>query len=110
MPIRSASRLSRALDSLVDALTGLRSERAAAVVLVIYGLLWTAYGAISKASQDIHFDMGEAVLWSREAVLSNPKHPPLSAWPTWLWFHVFPAADWAYYLLSMTLATLALWA
>ena len=43
------------------------------------------------------------------ALLANPKHPPLSAWPVWLWFQVFPYADWAYYLLCMVLATFALW-
>jgi 4-amino-4-deoxy-L-arabinose transferase-like glycosyltransferase len=103
-------RNSHALDRLLDALSDPhRRERAIVVLLTAYAAIWTVYAVISRASQDIHFDMGEAVVWSREALLANPKHPPLSAWLPWSWFEVFPAADWAYYLLSMVLATLALW-
>lgn len=101
---------SAALDRLVDALTDpRRCERVVVMLLAAYCMLWAIYGAISRASQDIHFDMGEAVLWSREALLANPKHPPLSAWLPWVWFQVFPVTDWAYYLLSIALVTLALW-
>ena len=31
-----------------------------------YAVLWTIYGVIAKSSQDLHFDMGEVVAWSRE--------------------------------------------
>ncbi len=37
------------------------------------------------------------------------KHPPLPAWIVGAWFSVFPLQTWAYYLLSMATATLALW-
>jgi len=104
-------RIGDALDRLIDALMDVhRRERIVLAVLGAYWLLWSLYAAISKGSQDIHFDMGEAVVWSREAPFANPKHPPLIALVAWLWFHIFPAADWAYYALSMGLATLALWA
>ncbi len=53
--------------------------------------------------------MGEAVAWSREPALGTPKHPPMSAWLVRLWFLVFPLEDWAYYLLAIVLATVALW-
>ena len=74
-------------------------------MLVGYCGLWTLYGTIAKGSQDIHFDMGEMVAWSREIVLGTPKHPPLAAWLVRAWFAVFPLADWAYYLFAMVMAT-----
>jgi 4-amino-4-deoxy-L-arabinose transferase-like glycosyltransferase len=99
-----------ALDWLIVALADPhRRGRMGLALLAAYGGVWSLYGAISKSSQDIHYDMGEAVVWSREALLANPKHPPLSAWIPWLWFHVFPTTDWAYYLLCMVLVTIALW-
>jgi 4-amino-4-deoxy-L-arabinose transferase-like glycosyltransferase len=86
-----------------------RRERHAVLVLGAYVALWTLYGVIAKGSQDIHFDMGEALAWSRELAVGNPKHPPLSAVVVKAWFSVFPRADWAYYLLAMTVATAGLW-
>jgi 4-amino-4-deoxy-L-arabinose transferase-like glycosyltransferase len=86
-----------------------RRERTAVVVLGAYAALWTLYGVIAKGSQDIHFDMGEALAWSRELAVGNPKHPPLSAVVVKAWFLVFPRADWAYYFLAMTVAALGLW-
>jgi hypothetical protein len=86
-----------------------RGERTAAQLLVAYVGVWTLYGVLAKGSQDVHFDMGEAVAWSREPAFGYPKHPPLSAWVVKAWFTAFPLADWAYYLLAMTLAGLALW-
>jgi 4-amino-4-deoxy-L-arabinose transferase-like glycosyltransferase len=107
---RLATRLLAAVDRLTAALTDpQRRERTAIVVLVVYALLWTLYGAFAKASQDIHFDMAEMVAWSRELAFGYTKHPPLGAWMTAAWFNVFPVADWSFYLLSMTVATVALW-
>ena len=98
------------LDRLIAALTDpARCERAIVAVLGGYCALWTLYGAIAKGSQDVHFDMGEMVAWSRETSWGTPKHPPFGAWLVRAWFGVFPLADWAYYLFAMVLATLALW-
>jgi 4-amino-4-deoxy-L-arabinose transferase-like glycosyltransferase len=36
-------------------------------------------------------------------------HPPLAAWLVRGWFSLFPLADWAFYLLAITFASLALW-
>jgi hypothetical protein len=98
------------IDRLIAALTDpMRRERAIVPVLAGYCALWALYGAIAKGSQDIHFDMGEMVAWSRETFWGTPKHPPFGAWLVSAWFDVFPLADWAYYLFAMVLATLALW-
>jgi hypothetical protein len=98
--------LNRLLDALSDPK---RSGRAIAITLLLYCAVWTLYAVLSKASQDIHFDMGEMVSWSRELALGTPKHPPLPAWVVAAWFSVFPLQDWAFYLFSMVMATLALW-
>ena len=98
------------LDRLAAALVDpARRERTAVELLVAYVAVWTLYGVLAKGSQDVHFDMGEAVVWSREPALGYSKHPPLSAWVVKAWFTIFPLADWAYYLLAMSLAGLALW-
>jgi hypothetical protein len=102
-----AAPLGRLLDALSDPK---RRERTVALALLAYAGVWTLYAVIAKASQDIHFDMGEMIAWSREPLLGTPKHPPLPAWIAGAWFDVFPRADWAYYLLAMATATVALWA
>jgi 4-amino-4-deoxy-L-arabinose transferase-like glycosyltransferase len=102
--------ISAPLDRLIAALADpARRERAIVPVLAAYCGLWTLYGAIAKGSQDVHFDMGEMVAWSRETFWGTPKHPPFGAWLVSAWFSLFPLADWAYYLFAMVLATLALW-
>ena len=78
-------------------------------VLGGYVTVWTLYGALAKASQDIHFDMAELAAWSRELAFGYSKHPPLAAWLVRAWFAVFPAADWAYYLLAIVVVAVALW-
>ena len=98
------------LDRLAAALVDpSRRERTAVRLLIGYVAVWTLYGVLAKGSQDVHFDMGEAVAWSREPAFGYSKHPPLSAWVVRAWFTIFPLADWAYYLLAMVLAGLALW-
>ena len=66
-----------------------------------YGVLWFVYGVIAKSSQDLNADMAEMVVWTREPALGYSKHPPLLAWILWVWFKVFPLADWAYILLAV---------
>ncbi len=103
---RARNPFERLLDALIDPA---RCERTMALLLAGYAAVWSLYGSIAKGSQDIHFDMGEMVAWSREATLGTPKHPPLAAWLVRAWFSVMPAKDWSFYLFAMVLATIALW-
>jgi 4-amino-4-deoxy-L-arabinose transferase-like glycosyltransferase len=97
-------------ERLLDALTDpARRERSVAWLLTGYCALWSLYGVLAKGSQDVHFDMGEMVAWSRDAGIGTPKHPPLAAWLTRAWFTLFPLADWSYYVFAMVLTTFALW-
>jgi 4-amino-4-deoxy-L-arabinose transferase-like glycosyltransferase len=90
--------LLRVIDGLADPA---RRRRAALAFVLGYAALWFVYGVIAKSSQDINADMGEMVVWTRELALGYPKHPPLLAYILWLWFKVFPLADWAYLLLAV---------
>jgi 4-amino-4-deoxy-L-arabinose transferase-like glycosyltransferase len=102
--------LGRWLDVLLDRFDDpARQERTVLALLAAYAAIWSIYGAIAKSSQDIHFDMGEMVAWSREVTLGTPKHPPLPAWLVRAWFSVFPLEDWSYYLFATLMATAALW-
>jgi len=93
-----------------DALTDpARRERAVLISLALYVLLWTVYGIVAKSSQDLHPDMTEVIAWSRDLSLGYFKHPPFAAWIVWLWFSVFPIAEWSYYLLAMLMPATALW-
>ena len=107
---RVMTRMLEPVERLLDALTDpARRERAAAWLLIAYCAVWSLYGVLAKGSQDIHFDMGEMVAWSREAGIGTPKHPPLAAWLVRVWFSAFPLADWSYYVFAMVLASFALW-
>jgi 4-amino-4-deoxy-L-arabinose transferase-like glycosyltransferase len=100
----------RLIERLLDALTdpALR-ERTVVAVLLGYVALWTLYGTLAKGSQDINADMSEQYVLSRELAWGYPKHPPFAMMIVRAWFAVLPTAEWAYYLLAMATAGLALW-
>jgi 4-amino-4-deoxy-L-arabinose transferase-like glycosyltransferase len=106
MIARALAPVEHLLDALIDPA---RRERAVAWLLLAYAAVWSLYGALAKGSQDLHFDMGEMVVWSRDAGIGTPKHPPLAAWLVRVWFSVFPLTDASYYAFAMVLATFALW-
>jgi 4-amino-4-deoxy-L-arabinose transferase-like glycosyltransferase len=85
-----------------------RRESTVLLSLALYVLLWTIYGTIAKSSQGLHPDMTEVIAWSRDLAWGY-KHPPLAAAIVWLWFGVFPLAEWSYYLLAMLMPAIALW-
>jgi 4-amino-4-deoxy-L-arabinose transferase-like glycosyltransferase len=103
---RGLALMERLLDSLTDPA---RRERSVAAALLCYVVVWTLYGMLAKASQDIHVDMSEQFALARELALGYPKHPPLTMAVVRGWFAVFPTADWAYYLLAMANVGLTLW-
>ena len=85
-----------------------RRERHVVLALAAYTLLWTLYGTIAKGPQGLHPDMTEIIAWSRDLAWGY-KHPPLAAAIAWLWFSIFPLAEWSYYLLAMLMPALTLW-
>lgn len=100
----------RLLDRFIAALTSAkRRDHTVLVALAGYLFVWTLYGTIAKSSQDLHSDMTELIAWSRDLAFGFPKHPPFAAIVVRGWFAWFPIDDWAYYLLAMLTATMALW-
>ena len=93
-------------DALVDPA---RARGAMLVTLTAYVLVWTVYGCIAKGTQGFHFDMVEVIAWSRDMSHGYLKHPPFAAGVVWVWFSIFPVAEWSYYLLAMMMPALALW-
>ncbi|MFD2183629.1 glycosyltransferase family 39 protein, partial [Rhodoplanes azumiensis] len=81
---------------------------ATAVLLALFVAAWTSFQVISYASLDLHPDLVEVYAWSRHPSPGYYKHPPLGALMVAAWFTVFPVADWAFHLLAMVNAALAL--
>src|ERR1700761_5826445 len=69
---------------------------------LVHGVIWTKILILLKAAQDVHMDVAEAFAWGQKFQWGYGKHPPLSGWIAGLWFRFFPVADWATYLLAMT--------
>jgi hypothetical protein len=86
-----------------------RRERNVGLLLLGYVVLWTLYAVIAKGSQDVHYDMAEQLALAQDLAFGHAKHPPLAPAIVGAWFTVFPVADWAYYLLAVLTAALALW-
>jgi len=99
-------RIDRLIDALVDPA---RREKTALMLLAAYAVIWTLYGVVAKAGQDVQFDAAELVAWSHHAAFGYSKHPPLAAWLLYAWFFVFPIRDWSYYLFTMIYVALGLW-
>jgi 4-amino-4-deoxy-L-arabinose transferase-like glycosyltransferase len=61
-----------------------------------------------KFTQDVFVDNAEAYAWGRQFMAGYGRHPPLTGWIAGLWYGVFPAQDWASYLLSRLMTAIAL--
>jgi len=106
VPIRLLQPLERLRAALTDPA---RADTAVLACLLVYWLLWTIYGTVTKTPQGYNQDMTELIAWSRDLALGYLKHPPLAAWITAAWFAVFPLAEFSYYLLAMVMPVAALW-
>ncbi|WP_206996822.1 glycosyltransferase family 39 protein [Trinickia mobilis] len=69
-------------------------------LLPIHALVWTLAAWLSRGNLDVQGDMIENYAWGAEWQAGYSKHPPLFAWITAAWFHVFPHTDFAYFALS----------
>jgi hypothetical protein len=80
--------------------------------VVVWGLLgflflWMLFHLVSQASVDVHSDVSDVWMSAMDFGIGH-RHPPLAAWLFAAWFAVFPRADWALYLLTMTVVATAL--
>jgi len=86
-----------------------QDRRVVILILITYTTVWTAYAIIAKSTQGIHPDMAEVFSWSWDLDWGTHKHPPLLPALVSLWFSVFPVSDWAYYLLAVISAAVAIY-
>ncbi len=107
IPIQAVQRAAGALRGAFVAPAG--RERNVVLALIVYALVWAAYGTIAKGAQGLHPDMTELIAWSRDLAWGYQKHGPVSAVLVRVWFSVFPVAEWSYYLLAMVMPATALW-
>jgi 4-amino-4-deoxy-L-arabinose transferase-like glycosyltransferase len=87
-----------------------RDGRATWILLALFVAAWTAFHVIVHSPVGLHPDLLEAYAWSRHPAAGYYKHPPVAALVPAAWFAVFPAANWAFHLLAMCNAALALYA
>jgi len=78
-----------------------------ALALGAYVALWMLFDTISFSTVDVRTDAREAALWAQHFAFGY-KHPPMTAWLFSLWFDVFPRADWALHLLTLTVIAITL--
>ena len=68
------------------------------IFIVIHMVLWTIVPSL--VNQNLPLDTIEALAWGSNLDWGFNKHPPLSAFFPEVFFIIFGAQDWAYYLLS----------
>ena len=75
------------------------------IFLIIHLVLWTVVPSI--VNQNLPLDTIEALAWGSNLDWGFNKHPPLSAFFCEVFFKIFGAQDWAYYLLSQIFVVLS---
>src|SRR5262249_32586094 len=78
---------------------------AAGALFALAGVLVLVGG---KYFQDLFKDNAEAFAWGRPFLGGYGRHPVLTGWIAGVWYRVFPASDWASYLLSRVMTFVAL--
>ena len=68
------------------------------IFLASHLVLWTVVPSI--VNQNLPLDTIEALAWGSNLDWGFNKHPPASAFFTEVFFQLFGAQDWAYFLLS----------
>jgi 4-amino-4-deoxy-L-arabinose transferase-like glycosyltransferase len=103
-----ASPASRVRNAAEQFLCGGSDNAAVLRILALFVIAWTAFQTIAYSSVALHTDLAEIFVWSQHPSASYYKHPPLGALMAYLWFSVFPVADWSFHLLAMTNTALGL--
>tara|TARA_B100000575_G_scaffold277778_1_gene264418 strand:- start:4959 stop:6332 length:1374 start_codon:yes stop_codon:yes gene_type:complete len=73
--------------------------------LIVHLIVWTMVPAISNLN--LPLDTIEALAWGSNLSWGFNKHPPFSAFAVELFYLLFGANDWAYYLLSQVFVIIA---
>jgi 4-amino-4-deoxy-L-arabinose transferase-like glycosyltransferase len=105
--MKAWTRRMRRLEAWLAAVT-LR-PRGVVAALALFALAGFVMLVEVKYFQDLFKDNAEAFAWGRQFLGGYGRHPVLTGWIAGVWYRVFPASDWASYLLSrvMTFVSLA---
>jgi len=68
------------------------------IFLTIHLIIWTAIPTLTN--NNLPLDTIEALAWGSNLDWGFNKHPPMSAFLVEIFYQIFGAQDWAYYLLS----------
>ena len=68
------------------------------VFLIIHLIVWTLIPSLTN--NNLPLDTIEALAWGSNLDWGFNKHPPMSAFLVEIFYQIFGARDWAYYLLS----------
>ena len=68
------------------------------IFLFLHLIIWTAIPSVTN--NNLPLDTIEALAWGSNLDWGFNKHPPMSAFLVELFYQIFGAQDWAYYLLS----------
>ena len=72
------------------------------IFLTVHVILWTAVPSLTN--NNLPLDTIEALAWGSNLDWGFNKHPPMSAFLAEIFYQIFGAQDWAYYLLSQILS------
>ena len=75
------------------------------IFLLSHLIIWTLVPTITN--QNLPLDVIEALAWGSNLDWGFNKHPPGSAFFSEIFYQIFGAQDWAYYLLSQIFVTIA---
>ena len=75
------------------------------IFLIAHLSIWTIIPSISN--NNLPLDTIEALAWASNLDWGFNKHPPMSAFFPEIFFQIFGAQDWAYYLLSQIFVIIA---
>ena len=94
------------LESLIK--TWIDHPQAVLILLALFVAVWTVFQTVSYLPVDLHPDIVEVYAWGQHPAAGYHKHPPLGGLMAGAWFAIFPASDWAAYLLAMANGALSL--
>ena len=75
------------------------------IFVLFHFIIWTISPSLSN--NNLPLDTIEALAWGSNLDWGFNKHPPVSAFFTEVFFQIFGAQDWAYYLLSQVFVLIA---
>ena len=73
--------------------------------IIIHLIIWTLVPTLTN--QNLPLDVIEALAWGSNLEWGFNKHPPASAFFPEIFYQIFGAQDWAYYLLSQIFVVIA---